>query len=208
MKPRELVCDIFAGVGPFSVPLAAKRKCLVFANDLNPDSFLWLQENIKLNKIPSVQIQSYNMDGREFIRKAHADLARLKGPSDSTPEFRLFNHYIMNLPASSLQFLDCFAGLSTDKLVSDAVIPRIHCYLFARLNEDPLELLRIAMHAYPLDVVKHDIVLHNVRRVAPTKDMFCVSFNMPLDFLDGSWKTLDCEDHEDPSVRRKLHKSA
>ena len=38
-----------SGVGPFSIP--AGRKCRVFANDLNPESFKWLQQNAKRNKI-------------------------------------------------------------------------------------------------------------------------------------------------------------
>jgi tRNA (guanine37-N1)-methyltransferase len=39
-----------AGVGPFSIP-AAKKGCRVYANDLNPASFEWLCENVKLNKV-------------------------------------------------------------------------------------------------------------------------------------------------------------
>lgn len=41
-RPGQLVIDIMAGIGPFSVP-AAKMGCRVLANDLNPDSFKWLQ---------------------------------------------------------------------------------------------------------------------------------------------------------------------
>lgn len=39
-----------AGVGPFSIP-AAKKGAFVYANDLNPCSYQWLCENIKLNKV-------------------------------------------------------------------------------------------------------------------------------------------------------------
>ncbi|KAG1462651.1 hypothetical protein G6F56_005470 [Rhizopus delemar] len=48
-KKGEYVCDVMAGVGPFSIP-AVKKGCIVYANDLNPVSFEWLCENIKLNK--------------------------------------------------------------------------------------------------------------------------------------------------------------
>lgn len=41
-RPGQVVIDIMAGIGPFAVP-AAKAKCRVLANDLNPDSFKWLQ---------------------------------------------------------------------------------------------------------------------------------------------------------------------
>jgi tRNA (guanine37-N1)-methyltransferase len=39
-----------AGVGPFSIP-AAKKGAFVYANDLNPESYRWLCENKKLNKV-------------------------------------------------------------------------------------------------------------------------------------------------------------
>lgn len=39
-----------AGVGPFSIP-AVKKGAIVYANDLNPSSYQWLCENIKLNKV-------------------------------------------------------------------------------------------------------------------------------------------------------------
>jgi tRNA G37 N-methylase Trm5 len=41
---------MFAGVGPFSIPVA-KNGSTVFANDLNPRSHHYLQENRKLNKV-------------------------------------------------------------------------------------------------------------------------------------------------------------
>lgn len=41
-RPGEVVADIMAGIGPFAVP-AAKAGCTVYANDLNPESFRWLQ---------------------------------------------------------------------------------------------------------------------------------------------------------------------
>jgi tRNA (guanine37-N1)-methyltransferase len=42
--------DVFAGVGPFALP-AAKKGCNVYANDLNPVSYKWMVENVKLNKV-------------------------------------------------------------------------------------------------------------------------------------------------------------
>ena len=52
LQHRIYTClvDMFAGVGPFAIP-AAKKGCTVYANDLNPDSFRFLCENVKLNKV-------------------------------------------------------------------------------------------------------------------------------------------------------------
>lgn len=44
-----VVYDVMAGVGPFAVPLAAKRGMTVHANDLNPESYQALVANAKLN---------------------------------------------------------------------------------------------------------------------------------------------------------------
>jgi tRNA (guanine37-N1)-methyltransferase len=38
----NIIADIMAGIGPFAVP-AAKAGCMVYANDLNPESFRWLK---------------------------------------------------------------------------------------------------------------------------------------------------------------------
>ena len=49
-KPGEAVADVMAGVGPFAVP-AAKKKCFVWANDLNPDAYSSLEDAIQTNKV-------------------------------------------------------------------------------------------------------------------------------------------------------------
>jgi len=41
---------MFAGVGPFAIPLAANNNCVVYANDLNPKSYEYLVGNSKSNK--------------------------------------------------------------------------------------------------------------------------------------------------------------
>ena len=49
-SPGEGVCDVFAGVGPFAIP-AGRRHVFVLANDLNPDSYVSMEGNIKANKV-------------------------------------------------------------------------------------------------------------------------------------------------------------
>ncbi|XP_074341377.1 tRNA (guanine(37)-N(1))-methyltransferase 2-like isoform X2 [Apium graveolens] len=64
-KSGETICDMFAGIGPFAIP-AAKKGCLVYANDLNPDSVNYLRINAKINKVEDC-VHTYNMDARKFI---------------------------------------------------------------------------------------------------------------------------------------------
>ena len=52
-RPGEVVFDMFAGVGPYSILLARKAR-LVFAVDLNPWAIRYLEENIGLNKAHNV----------------------------------------------------------------------------------------------------------------------------------------------------------
>lgn len=49
-EPGHVVADVMAGVGPFAVP-AAKKRCFVLGNDLNPDSAHWMEVNRKDNKV-------------------------------------------------------------------------------------------------------------------------------------------------------------
>ncbi len=52
-RPGEVILDMFAGAGPYSILLARKAK-LVFAVDLNPWAIRYLEENICLNKASNV----------------------------------------------------------------------------------------------------------------------------------------------------------
>ena len=52
-RPGEVIFDMFAGVGPYSILLARKAK-LVFAVDINPWAVRYLEENVRLNKTNNV----------------------------------------------------------------------------------------------------------------------------------------------------------
>nr|DAD42225.1 TPA_asm: hypothetical protein HUJ06_000455 [Nelumbo nucifera] len=64
-REGDIICDMFAGIGPFAIP-AAQKGCTVYANDLNPDSVCYLKINAEINKIED-HVCVYNMDARAFI---------------------------------------------------------------------------------------------------------------------------------------------
>nr|MDO8099254.1 class I SAM-dependent methyltransferase family protein [Candidatus Njordarchaeota archaeon] len=47
----EVVVDMFAGIGPFSILIAKKRGAQVYSIDVNPDAIEYLKENCKLNGV-------------------------------------------------------------------------------------------------------------------------------------------------------------
>ncbi len=53
VRPCEVVFDMFAGVGPYSILLAKKAK-LVLACDVNPWAIHYLEENLHLNRVGNV----------------------------------------------------------------------------------------------------------------------------------------------------------
>lgn len=133
-KEGEAICDVMAGVGPFAIP-SGKKKCFVWANDLNPESHKSLLNNIRINKVHDF-VRPSNADGAEFIRTSAAALlqtehkvpiypktkfSRSAPPTDKKPEPiktlvqpPVFSHYVMNLPASAITFLPAFIGLYAD----------------------------------------------------------------------------------------------
>ncbi|XP_019225220.1 PREDICTED: tRNA (guanine(37)-N1)-methyltransferase 2 isoform X1 [Nicotiana attenuata] len=66
----ETICDMFAGIGPFAIP-AAQKECVVYANDLNPDSICYLKINAEINKVDHL-VYPYNLDARKFISQLMA----------------------------------------------------------------------------------------------------------------------------------------
>ncbi|KAJ2858331.1 tRNA(m(1)G37)methyltransferase [Coemansia erecta] len=196
------ICDVMAGVGPFAIP-AARKGCLVWANDLNPASYEAMQGNIKLNKVQD-RVSAFNLDGREFIRKAFTEFfAKTKDqgslsippipkasasrskqivpePSILIPS-RSFDHVVMNLPAIAIEFLDAFRGLFA-AFDENPNLPMIHTHCFTKSEEPEKDILQRACHAmgYPEEqYMALDAEVYFVRRVAPNKDMYCLSLRLP-----------------------------
>ena len=94
VRPGERVLDMFAGVGPFAVPMA-KRGAEVVAVDVNPAAVEYLRENAERNGIGG-RLTAIAAD----VREAAADYP---GWAD---------RIVMNLPHSADEFLDVAVGLA------------------------------------------------------------------------------------------------
>jgi tRNA (guanine37-N1)-methyltransferase len=49
-KPGDVLMDMFCGIGPMAIKSAKELSVKVLANDLNPDCYHYLRQNIVLNK--------------------------------------------------------------------------------------------------------------------------------------------------------------
>ncbi|BFF96704.1 tRNA (guanine(37)-N1)-methyltransferase [Drosophila madeirensis] len=184
LQPGDVLYDVFAGVGPFSVP-AAKKRCHVLANDLNPVSFHWLQHNAKRNKCLT-NIKMFNKDGRQFILKELRDDLLQRLLSTDTSKYAI--HIAMNLPAMAVEFLDAYRGLYTDKELADlsdaVVFPTVHVYSFAK-GENTKALVRELVEQNLASTLDEKLLqgISFVRNVAPNKDMYRVSFKLTRHLL-------------------------
>ncbi|KAM4059450.1 met-10+ like-protein [Hirsutella rhossiliensis] len=214
-KPGEVVADVMAGIGPFAAP-AGKKGVFVWANDKNPESFKYLNEAIRRNKVTEF-VKPFNQDGHEFIQNAadlvleasrRGDCALVKparvsrsAPPAARPEpTRIpipptISHFVMNLPASALEFLHNYHGLyhgHDDLFVphTETKLPVIHAHCFASKANDatPLDDIcqrifnEIGVRLVPGDAENDGAVtIHEVRDVAPAKRMFCASFRLPAE---------------------------
>ncbi|MEM1514007.1 MAG: class I SAM-dependent methyltransferase family protein [Candidatus Thermoplasmatota archaeon] len=71
-KKNEIVVDMFAGIGYFSLPVAVYGKAKVFACEINPVAYHYLKENIILNEVFSL-VTPLLGDCREVAPKSTAN---------------------------------------------------------------------------------------------------------------------------------------
>ncbi|KAH9411636.1 Met-10+-like protein [Ordospora pajunii] len=141
--PGETVCDLFCGVGPVSLR-ALKNGCKVYANDLNPHAIECIKASIEANKLKSSNIEVFNLTADEFL---------------SVMVGRRIDHFFLNLPEHSLEYLERISAWNADALV--------HCYFFSRNDEDVEQYI---FRKIGLKVSKD--LLRIVRKVSPSKSMY------------------------------------
>ncbi|XP_026745771.1 tRNA (guanine(37)-N1)-methyltransferase-like [Trichoplusia ni] len=185
LHPEDVLFDIFCGVGPFAIP-AAKKITKVFANDLNPESYKWLNYNANVNKIRMSCFKSYNQDGKDFICNVFKEyLERLcKGVEKVDGKIRI----TMNLPALAVEFLKYFNGLLKDTAAAENFNQEIivYAYCFVPSGDDQAELAKeLVIKNIGHDISSDIVFIYNVRKVAPTKEMMRVTFKLTKEVLVG-----------------------
>ncbi len=106
VKKNEKVLDMFAGVGPFAIPIA--KKAHVCAIDINPYAIRYLKENARINK---VELRIFEGDCKKIIKNLGE-----------------FDRIIMNFPKGSKNFLD----IALKHLKKKGII---HFYTFEKKDE-------------------------------------------------------------------------
>ncbi|MBW0502867.1 hypothetical protein O181_042582 [Austropuccinia psidii MF-1] len=195
IQKDEIVVDAFAGVGPFALRAASSQKAWVFASDLNPSSVEALRVNVKLNKLQG-RVQVSEGDGRERIRKSVFELWHSNPLNLPSLKLKLVDHFIINLPDSSIGFLDAFIGLYDclvdspgflECLEQQKKLPLLHCYCFTK----KVEVAEMDINERVSQVLKYKIdssqakryELKFVRQVAPHKEMYRITFELPIEVL-------------------------
>ncbi len=150
VKPGEIVVNMFAGVGCFSIMIAkysnAKK---VYSIDINPVAVHYMKLNAELNKVENI-VEPIEGDAKEVIK------FRLKGVA---------NRVLMPLPERAYEYLD-YALM--------ALKPKggvIHYYDFehAKKGEDPIRKVakKVSMKLSNLSVRSKILFARIVRTIGP-----------------------------------------
>jgi tRNA (guanine37-N1)-methyltransferase len=158
-------------------------------------------------------VRPFNEDGHTFIHHAADSILNLTSTHQNTvsiPAKRVFNarasdpvppptiltipqtisHFVMNLPATAIDFLGSFNGLyqGHEQLFephTSTKLPMVHVHCFSTKSEDNVrEGIEICERiseklGYVVRPGDKELVIHEVRDVAPKKRMFCASFRLP-----------------------------
>jgi tRNA (guanine37-N1)-methyltransferase len=149
VKDGEVVVDMFAGVGTYSILIAKKQLgARIFSIDLNPSAYKYLKENVFANKVAD-RVTPYLGDAQEFASKSPGIADRV----------------IMNLPADSLEFL----GAASKLLRKNGGI--VHFYCFASRGEElqySSDAFRSGIESFGRRVVSLSF-LRIIREVGPNR---------------------------------------
>jgi len=145
IQDGEVMTNMFAGIGMFSIMAAKKKKCTVYSLDINPVASKLCETNVGLNKMAG-KVISINGDASEIINNQLID------KSDRT---------LMLLPERSDEFLE--SAISTTK---DGGIIHYYSHIHADKKADAGKLSE--EHYLQVTPVKSEILFSKiVRPVGP-----------------------------------------
>jgi tRNA (guanine37-N1)-methyltransferase len=122
IQENELIVDMFAGVGTFSIQIAKTNNVKIHAFDVNPDAYNYLRKNVKLNRLKG-DIYPVNIDVKYLIEEDNQLGKKL---------FHKADRIIINLPESSNKFVNVACFLTKE---SGGII---HFYQFTE-KPNPIE---------------------------------------------------------------------
>ena len=142
-----------------------------------------MEEDLQVNLAP--RIRRHSRPGEVAKALAYAGPRYLRQP-------KTFQHFVMNLPATAITFLDAFTGLykGHEQLFlpnTDMKLPLIHVYCFSTKSDDnQQEKIKICDEisqqiGYTIKPGDEDVEIWDVRDVAPQKRMFCATFRLPAE---------------------------
>jgi tRNA (guanine37-N1)-methyltransferase len=144
----ETIADLFAGIGPFAIPIAKKRPdAEVYAIDVNPYAIEYLKKNVRINRVIG-KVHAILGDAKQVVNH------RLAGMADRV---------IMNLPERAAEFVDT---------ACKALKPKggiIHFYSFKKASNSLKDLKQNFATAVERTGRKGTEILHTrtVRETAP-----------------------------------------
>lgn len=147
IKPGEVVIDMFAGIGPFSIMIAKTGSPrVVYAIDMNPDAIELMKENIALNK--AISVSPILGDAREVV-----------------PRLEKADHIVMNLPHDGRGFI----GEAIRALKPGGVI---HFYEITEEDEVQKNLDEIADAARREGRLMKELARRRIKSYSPTMTFY------------------------------------
>jgi tRNA (guanine37-N1)-methyltransferase len=147
VSPGEVVIDMFAGIGPFSIMIAKSRSPkVVYAVDINPDAVGYMKENVALNKV-NVVVPILGDARKEILSLEKAD------------------RIIMNLPHDAKEYIsDAIRALKPGGVV--------HYYEIMEESEVPKTLERLADSARREGRIMKELSRRKVKSYSPTLNFY------------------------------------
>lgn len=152
----EIVLDMFAGVGSFSILIAKyKEPKKIYAIDVNPDAIMYLKRNIQRNKVE--RVIPILGDAKEKVKNLEEKCDRI----------------IMNLPFSSHEFFNSALSVLSDE-------GTIHYYDIIERTEIGKRLKELRLKAERCGRGLVLARLEEVKTYSPTMAYHSIDFQLPV----------------------------